>query len=325
MLMRIVHETKLGYNEPVSENVFEVRMAPPGNEDQTVLGYRLRTTPAVPITTFRDGFGNQVELFNVLAPHREVVVRAMSFVRSHRRPGKERLAEVAWPGEFPPPMETLEFLQPSQLVNASPELEAFRKSLPEPSGSLADVVEMLLTEVGRRLQYEKKVTTAWTPVSEALSLGRGVCQDFAHLFLGACRGIGLPARYVSGYVNHPGETATHAWCQVWGGTRAGWVDVDPTRGTFVVDEHVVIGVGRDYGDLPPNRGVWKGSAKETISVSVKVEPVERMPSDWTDVGSQVVRNGNGTTHRRKYQNGNANAMVMSGGRVMLRQQQSQQQ
>ncbi len=123
-----------------------------------------------------------------------------------------------------------------------------------------------------RLVYEKKVTTARTPVGEALRLGRGVCQDFAHLFIGACRGIGLPARYVSGYIHQPGEVATHAWAQVWTG-RSGWIDVDPTRGTFVGDDYIKIAIGRDYSDVPPNRGVWKGRADETIAVSVKVEPI----------------------------------------------------
>ena len=125
------------------------------------------------------------------------------------------------------------------------------------------------------------MTTARTPVGEALRLGRGVCQDFAHLFLAACRGIGLPARYVSGYIHQPGEVATHAWCQVWTG-RSGWVDVDPTRGTFAGDDYIKIAIGRDYSDVPPNRGVWKGRADETIAVSVKVEPIDRVPADWSD-------------------------------------------
>jgi len=325
MLLRIVHETRLNYTEPISENVFEVRMAPPGTEDQLVLGYRLRTTPAVPITSFRDGFGNQVDLFNMLQPHKEVIVRAMSYVRTHRRPGLARLAEVQWPGDFPRPIETLEFLQPTTLVNAGPILDEFRRTLPTPAGSLADVVQSLLSAVGNRLKYEKKVTSAWTPVSEALTLGRGVCQDFAHLFLGACRGIGLPARYVSGYVNHPGETATHAWCQVWGGSRAGWVDVDPTRGDFVNDDYVTIGVGRDFSDLPPNRGTWKGTAQESIAVSVKVEPVERVPSDWSDLGNQTTRDATSPSYHRRARNGAAKVLPALNGRLALRQQQSQQQ
>ena len=143
------------------------------------------------------------------------------------------------------------------------------------------MIQQVTDAVRSRLVYEKKVTTARTPVGEALRLGRGVCQDFAHLFLGACRGIGLPARYVSGYIHQPGEVATHAWAQVWTG-RSGWIDVDPTRGTFVGDDYIKIAIGRDYSDVPPNRGVWKGRADETIAVSVKVEPIQRVPTDWSD-------------------------------------------
>ena len=131
--------------------------------------------------------------------------------------------------------------------------------MPRPAETLDEIVRQLMDSVRTRLIYEKKVTTARTPVGEALRLGRGVCQDFAHLFLGACRGIGLPARYVSGYIHQTGEVATHAWCQVWGG-RGGWVNVDPTHGTFPGNGHVKIALGRDYSDVPPNRGVWKGRA-----------------------------------------------------------------
>ena len=133
------------------------------------------------------------------------------------------------------------------------------------------------------------MTTAQTRLGEALEIGRGVCQDFAHLFLGTCRALGLPARYVSGYVNHPGEIATHAWCQVWCGDRAGWLDVDPTSCSFVDNDHVVTAVGRDYADVPPNRGVWQGSASEAIAVAVTVEPVDRVPFDWNGWSLPVVR------------------------------------
>jgi transglutaminase-like putative cysteine protease len=284
MLLRIQHETKLSYSEPVSETVLEVRMAPPSDEDQTNLGYRLRITPAAPVTIYRDGFGNRVDLFNVLTPYRELIIRASAIVRAHRAAGSEqRLVETDWSSysQEPPALETLEYLQPSPLVPPCAELEGFIAALPRPEGRLREVVQVLTDAVRSQLAYEKKVTTARTPVGEALRLGRGVCQDFAHLFLGACRGIGLPARYVSGYVHQPGEVATHAWCQVWGGKGA-WIDLDPTRGTFVGNDYVKIGIGRDYSDVPPNRGVWKGRADETIAVSVKVEPIERVPTDWSD-------------------------------------------
>ncbi len=319
MLLRIHHETKLNYTAPVAETVLEVRMAPPSDEDQTNLGYRLRITPSAPVTSYRDGAGNRVDLFNLLTPYRELNIRATTIVRTHRRSAIDRLEGVAWPTDRPVSIEALEYLAPSKLVNRGPLLDAFLAEIPRPTGSLYSGIDQLMDAVRSRLKYEKKVTTARTPVGEALELGRGVCQDFAHLFLGAARGLGLPARYVSGYVHGRGELATHAWVQVWGET-AGWVDVDPTRGIFVADDHVVIGVGRDFLDVPPNRGVWKGRADETITVAVQVEPIDRMPADWSEWPIQAPWSpysvSQSQTQRRKINS------VSSNG---YRQQQSQQQ
>src|SRR5919107_3630077 len=97
MLLRITHQTKLTYSEPVAETIFEVLMAPPSDEDQTALGYRLRTTPQAPVTSYRDGFGNRVDLFNIASPYQELVVQATSYVRTHRRPASSRLAGIPWP------------------------------------------------------------------------------------------------------------------------------------------------------------------------------------------------------------------------------------
>jgi len=283
MLLHIQHETKLIYSEPVAETVFEVRMAPPSDEDQTNLGYHLRISPSAPVTIYRDGFGNRIELFNILNPYRELNINAASIVRVHRRLPESRLANVE-PDADPRDsfsLDCAEFLQPSPLVKRCRELDDFVRSIPRPRGPVLETIQSLAEGVQSRLAYEKKVTSARTPVGEALRLGRGVCQDFAHLFLGGCRGIGLPARYVSGYVHQPGEVATHAWCQVWVGS-AGWIDIDPTHGNFADDDYVTIAIGRDYSDVAPNRGVWKGQADETIRVMVKVEPIERMPVDWSD-------------------------------------------
>ena len=293
MLLRISHETKLTYTSPVAETVFEVRMAPPTDEDQTNLGYRLRTTPQAAVTSYRDGMGNRVDLFNVTKPYRELVILATSYVRTHRRPGPARLDALARLGEGDVGIDAVELLQPSPLVDESEALSEFVASLPRPSEATSAVgfIESLMACVGERLKFESRVTKARTPVSEALELGRGVCQDFAHLFIASCRGLGLPARYVSGYVNHPGELATHAWSQVWGGDRVGWVDVDPTTGCFVADDHVAIAFGRDYSDVPPNRGLWKGRAEETIAVSVTVEPVDRVPMEWNEWSLPAARPG----------------------------------
>jgi len=281
MLLRVQHETRLSYSNDVSETVFEVRMGPPSEEDQTCLGYRLRISPSAPVTVYQDGFGNRVDLFNVYTPYRELLIRATSVVRTHRPPGEPKLAEVRFDPEADEflAVDALEYRTPSKLVDRGAEMSAFLEAIPRPEGTLLDVVRTLMDATRSRLVYEKKVTSSRTPVSEALALGRGVCQDFAHLFLGACRGFGLAARYVSGYIHEPGEIATHAWCQVWAG-RNGWVDVDPTRGLIVGDDYVRIALGRDYLDVPPNRGIYRGQAEESINVAVKVEPIPRVPTDW---------------------------------------------
>ena len=335
MLFRISHETVLTYTEAVTESVVEARMAPTSSEDQTTLGYQLRINPAAGTTSYRDGFGNRVDLFSVLAAHRKIILHASSCVRTHRPCGRERLSRAEWPGERPVSTEAIEYLQMSRLVASCAELDAFRRSLPAPSGSIADVVVDLIDAVRERLIYEKTVTTARTPVGEALSLGRGVCQDYAHLFIAAARGLGLPARYVSGYVNQPGEIATHAWVQVWGGTRIGWVDVDPTHDIFVGDDHIVIAVGRDYSDVPPNRGLWRGQAKESIAVSVLVEPIDRVPPDWNELNNPAPRveqtipgmalsqssNGTGLPFQRRMRRSGPNELTRAG----YHHQQGQQQ
>ncbi|WP_152050488.1 transglutaminase family protein [Tautonia marina] len=333
MLLRINHETRLTYSEPVSETIFEVRMAPQSDEDQTVLGYRLRISPRGPVTTFRDGFGNRVDLFNLTAPYRELVLHATSYVRTHRRLGVAGLAGVPWLGRGPLPPEAMEYLLPSRQVAHTPEVDAFVRGLPEPQGTLADVTRMVMEAVDRRMAYQQKATTALTSVEEALLLGRGVCQDFAHLYIAACRGLGLPARYVSGYVHQTGEMATHAWCQVWAGEPSGWVDVDPTHGVYPEDDHVVTAIGRDYADVPPNRGIFRGQAEESIHVMVTVEPVQRIPPQWQEWGTplplndgaNVATSGEGSARsapRRGKTLGLGHRPDMPPG---LRQQQGQQQ
>lgn len=346
MLQRIQHETRLNYSLPVSETVFEVRMAPPSDDDQTSLSYQLKTTPQAPVTSYRDGYGNRVDLFNVTTPYKDLIVSATSYVRTHRRSPADRLmsADAVWKGrpatgpDAPHPgedlaVEALEFLQASPLIPQGPELDGFVDGIHVSPGSLAPTLVTLMKAVNSRLKYEAAVTRVRTPVGEALRLGRGVCQDFSHLFIGACRGLGLPARYVSGYFNHPGEIATHAWCQVWGGERVGWVDVDPTHDTFVNNNYVVTACGRDYHDVPPNRGLWKGRAEETIGVTVTVEPVDRVPLEWNDWNAPTFRPAGQGQYQYQRQGPNGRPSTrnrtaypqQSGQRPGLINQQSEQQ
>lgn len=321
MLLRIDHETRLTYTEPITEAVSEVRTAPPSQDDQAVLGYRLRVAPAAPVTSYRDGFGNKVELFNILAPHSEVVITSAACVRVQRASAAEVVGRVGFAPELSRHVDAAEYLRPSPQVDFAAAVREFAAGLPIPEGaSVMDAAEVLVEAVRERLQYEKRVTAAHTRVSEALGLGRGVCQDFAHLFIAGARLRGLAARYVSGYVHQPGEIATHAWAQVWGGPEAGWANIDPTHGRWVASDHVVTAVGRDFSDVPPNRGVWKGNGEEAIAVAVSVRPVDRVPPDLVEpsgnagwFGAGGARSGpeTGPTRQRRAQ--------------AFRQQQSQQQ
>ena len=324
MFLRIDHETRLSYSAPVTESIIETRTVPLSQDDQTVLGYKLRVTPPSPVTGYRDGFGNKVELFNLLAPHSEIVIRASACVRVQRSSATDQLGEVPWSLELGKHFEAMEYLRPSPQVDFAPCVRAFAETVPlEDCGTVLEAAEAIMDAVHDQLRYEKEVTAAHTRVSETLELGRGVCQDFAHLYLAVARLRGLSSRYVSGYIHLPGEIATHAWIQLWAGEKVGWVNLDPTHGKWVAEDHVVTAVGRDYSDVPPNRGVWKGDAKESIAVTVNVQPVERVPAELaeaTESPTWTGQDGSGTGSSRSSYSQNQQARNRT-----FRQQQSQQQ
>src|SRR3954454_22460010 len=135
MLLRIQHETRLRYSDSVAETVFEVRMSPQTDDDQTNLGYRLRITPSAPVTSFRDGFGNRVDLFNIMIPYQEMVIQTTTLMRTHRRLGEARLAEADFNVNGTSTLEAIEFLQPSKLVNRCKKLDDFVADLPRPESS----------------------------------------------------------------------------------------------------------------------------------------------------------------------------------------------
>jgi transglutaminase-like putative cysteine protease len=143
------------------------------------------------------------------------------------------------------------------------------------AGDGLSTARALMTAVHRALAYTPGATTVKTTADEALTRGGGVCQDFAHLMIAACRALRLPARYVSGYVFAPrrgSAAASHAWTDVFVAGH-GWISLDPTHDTLQTDHHVRLAMGRDYADVPPTRGVYKGAGREEMDVDVHVEPV----------------------------------------------------
>jgi transglutaminase-like putative cysteine protease len=266
MWLLVEHTTSFRYDTPIAEAYTELRLRPQESGGQHCSSFRLVTDPpGVRIREYVDHYGNDVRHFDVLESHDRLSVTATSevltppsFVDGHREPT---------------PLELHDFLMPTAYAPLNGAVgELARESRVD--GSAAERAIALMEAVKGRLVYEPGATDVQTRADEVLALGRGVCQDFAHVLLAACRCEGIPARYVSGYLYDPAleadNAASHAWVDVFDEER-GWVALDPTHGREQTEVYVRVGVGRDYADVPPTRGVWKGAAHETLSVLVRVE------------------------------------------------------
>src|ERR1700723_1524158 len=261
---RLVHTTDFVYDGPVSESYNEVRLRPLHDERQSCLSVRLTTTPHSRGTAYRDAYGNSVHQFNVLTEHRRLRVEAESAVLRH-----EHFDFVATTGFVP------------HLVHLREIIDAAEKSCDQTVAGFAQTASDLIHQ---RFRYVKGATHVHSSIEDSLSLGAGVCQDFSHLLLGVVRMRGIPARYVSGYLV-PGSTAapeakqedviggqaSHAWAEILV-PNSGWIGLDPTLGNPVGLRHIRIAIGRDYGDVAPVRGVYKGHAGQSLSVDVRVRP-----------------------------------------------------
>lgn len=263
MKLRITHTTTFSYDGVVSEAYMEMRLTPLDAGGQRCDTFRLSTDPPAEASAYADRFGNRVRSFDALAPHDRLVVRARS--------------EVSTPAEFADPEQELSLLdaydyrQPTAYTPHAPALVAFADGCMVPGDAVA-TVETACRAVHRAIAYTPGSTNVKTTADEALAAGRGVCQDFAHVMIAACRILGLPSRYVSGYVFAPRRSmasASHAWVDVFVAGR-GWVSMDPTHDASQTDHYVRLAVGRDYADVTPTRGVYKGAGRESMAVDVKV-------------------------------------------------------
>jgi transglutaminase-like putative cysteine protease len=286
---RLVHTTEFLYDGPVSESYNEVRLRPIHDEKQSCLSFRLTTTPGSRGTAYRDAYGNWVHQFNVLPEHRRLKVEAESVVLAHD--AFESFAESQTLAEFDSKSgqfdeEYFDFVAATAYVphlnDLNPLVEASEQA--NPSGTVMGFVETASNLIHERFDYVKGATHVHSSIEDSLSKKAGVCQDFAHLLLGVVRMRGFPARYVSGYLVPGGGNgmdskqeeviggqASHAWAEVLIPER-GWTGFDPTLGKPVGLRHVRIAYGRDYGDVAPVRGVYKGRAGQRLSVDVCVRP-----------------------------------------------------
>jgi len=283
----LVHTTEFIYDGAVSESYNEVRLRPLHDDKQSCLSFRLSTAPGSHGTSYKDAYGNSVHQFNVLPEHSRLRVEAESVVLVHDAvpavPDSTTLGEFDSSGELGE--EYFDFVAPTGYVPHLRGLAELTETAERDSGGTVEgFTQAASTLIHDRFQYVKGATHVHSSIEDSLQIGAGVCQDFAHLLLGVARMRGLPARYVSGYLV-PGSNgssnsqqeevigghASHAWAEVLLPNK-GWTAFDPTLGQPVGLRHVRIAYGRDYGDVAPVRGVYKGQAGQRLAVDVRVRP-----------------------------------------------------
>ena len=283
----LVHVTDFVYDGPVSESYNEVRLRPIHDEAQSCLSFRLTTGPASPAFSYRDALGNWVHQVNILPVHNRLRVQAESVVLTHHVP---LISSFMLLSELEARQEELleefyDMLAASKFVPHLAELAPLIQEAEQRcDGTVAGFAQTASDLIHERFEYVKGATHVNSSIADSLQLGAGVCQDFAHLLLGVARKRGIPARYVSGYLVAHGEVnpdaklqeviggqASHAWAEVYI-PDTGWMPLDPTLGKPVGMRHVRVAYGRDYADVAPVRGVYKGHAGQRLSVDVSVRP-----------------------------------------------------
>ena len=274
--LRIVHHTAYEYADPVDVSFNEVRMTPLNGGGQQLLGHELHVHPAAAIQTYTDYWGALVEAFEVHTPHRVLEITSTSTVDTPPLP--EEQAHGSWSEVHAPSVRDAfsEYLSFSDYVDHADE-DAGRAALVEKLRSLRNPNEAALTAmqaVREQMSYTPGVTSVYTTAAEAWSAGHGVCQDFTHVLLSIVRSLGVPARYVSGYLHTehetPGDTVvgeSHAWVEYWDGA---WHALDPTNDRAVGSAHVLVARGRDYSDVAPVSGIYAGGRSAGFVVSVSI-------------------------------------------------------
>jgi transglutaminase-like putative cysteine protease len=285
MILEVQHETRLEYTEAVTEWVSEVRMEPASDGAQSCHSFHLAMTPPAEVYRYQDGFGNRVHHFNLLSVRGEVRILAASIVETDRRPRDPGVSAATFPCDPESAgLEALDFLKFRGPVRPGPRLGRLVETLRPNAGTrLADVVACVGSYIHTHFEYARDVTLASSPIDDVLEHGKGVCQDFTHLMIAVLRSLGVPARYVSGYLHRADkQSQSHAWCEALL-PDVGWVGIDPTNDCFAGEHFVKVATGRDFTDVPPNRGVFRGRAQESISVRVETRQMERVPSlSWQE-------------------------------------------
>jgi transglutaminase-like putative cysteine protease len=291
MIYRVLHTTTYTYREPVSLCHNVAHLTPRACPRQTTRQSQLLIDPPPAVTAERlDFFGNPMTFFTIQEPHRRLTVTAMHQTEvlpsvtldPLQTPPWEVVRERLENDRTPEGWDACQFVFDSPFVTPSADLADYAAPSFCADRPLLDAVLDLTKRIHADFRYDPAATSVTTPLSEVLAARHGVCQDFAHLQIGCLRALGLPARYVSGYLltaPPPGQgrlvgaDASHAWLSVYC-PGVGWVDVDPTNNVVPSDQHVVLAWGRDYDDVSPIKGIILGGGQHVVAVSVDVVPAD---------------------------------------------------
>ncbi len=284
MMYSVRHVTRFTYESAISESLMEARMQPRSEGTQRCLHFGLSTTPASRVLMYQDHDGNMVHHFDIPGRHSRLTVTAEALVECTAIPdaplwldgdGWDRMDDLVRSGEHWDELNPSAFAKPTELLKAfAVEIGLSRGR--EPLGTLRRLTE----EMYARFEYCPQSTRVDSPIDDALRTRQGVCQDFAHIFIALARQLGVPCRYVSGYLFRNPDTserstdgATHAWVEALL-PDLGWTGFDPTNNLLACDRHIRVAVGRDYADVPPTRGIYKGisAVKSDLAVAVRVGP-----------------------------------------------------
>lgn len=292
MKYELIHRTRYVYEGAVTVSHHLARLAPRRLPSQICPWHHLTITPTpVGKGVHSDPYGNITAYFEIEGSHTELEVVAHSFVEVQPAPQADASKTPAWEKirneclahSLTPGSEAGAFRFASPMVPLAAEFADYARPEFPPGRPILAAVTGLMGKIHREFKFDTRATDVATPVTEVLKKRAGVCQDFAHLMLGCLRSLGLPARYVSGYLETkppPGKArltgadASHAWVSAFCGDEVGWVDADPTNNIIPGEQHITVAWGRDFSDVSPLRGVTLGAGGQKLQVAVDVIPIE---------------------------------------------------
>lgn len=282
MYYSINHVSRFSYSTPIRESVMELRMRPRNEGYQRPHSFEITTSPRAHIMNYRDFLGNIVDHFNIPGEHSRLTITMQTLVDVTVPPSlPDKLDSEAWERleELMTQNNYWEMLNPSRFARPTPLLSQLAQEINlQRHDDPLTLLQELNSQLYQVMTYTPDKTRADSPIDEALESRAGVCQDYSHIMIALVRQLGIPCRYVSGYLFHQveydsTEGATHAWVEALL-PDLGWIGFDPTNNVLARERHIRVAIGRDYADVPPTHGVFKGDTRSELAVAVKVELVD---------------------------------------------------